>query len=83
MSRNYANPFNPSTNISYTLPKDSDERVGIYNVLVEEIIEIINSNFTSGIHSITIEASSLSSGIYLFILIERKFIETKGMLLIK
>jgi len=65
------------------LPEDSDVRVGIYNLLGEEIVEIINSKYTAGNHIIIFEANDLSSGIYIYRLIAGEFIKSKMMVLIK
>jgi len=81
--QNYPNPFNPSTNISFTLPVGSKVRVAVYNLLGKEIAELVNSEFTSGNHTINFDATGYTSGVYLYRLETNDFVETKKMILMK
>lgn len=65
----YPNPFNPSTNILYTIPKTSDVLIKIYNILGKEVKEIFEANKQSGKHQIVWngddnENQKVSSGVY-------------------
>lgn len=66
LSQNYPNPFNPVTNISFSLPEDSRVRITVYNLLGEQVAELVNSEYTSGRHVIQFDASGYTSGIYLY-----------------
>lgn len=81
--QNYPNPFNPSTVISYELPKSGFVSLKIYNLLGQEIAVLVNSQMTAGHHSVTFDASGLSSGIYLYTLITGGVRETRKMMLLK
>jgi hypothetical protein len=61
----YPNPFNPVTNITFSLPKGENVEIKIYNLLGEEIENLVSDNFTAGTHSINWSAGDLPSGIYL------------------
>jgi len=63
--QNYPNPFNSTTTITFTLPEASEVSIKIYNLLGEEIENLISDNFTAGSHSINWNAGDLPSGIYL------------------
>ncbi|MGE5679309.1 MAG: T9SS type A sorting domain-containing protein [Bacillota bacterium] len=65
---NYPNPFNPSTNISYYLPAESQVTIRIFNMLGEEAGLINNGIMSSGNHITQWNAGSLASGIYLYLL---------------
>lgn len=66
LSRNYPNPFNPVTKIDYLLPVDSKVEIVLYDMLGREV-KIIESSFQSaGYHSVTLNASELSSGAYIY-----------------
>jgi len=61
----YPNPFNSSTTISYNLLEGSEISLGIYDLTGREVIEL-NSGFEKpGLHSVTIDGASLSSGVYI------------------
>lgn len=83
LSQNYPNPFNPSTQISYKLPRSTYVQLKVYNLLGEEIASLENSQKRAGTHSVTFDASGLSSGIYYYRLQTSDFLEVKSMTLIK
>jgi photosystem II stability/assembly factor-like uncharacterized protein len=88
LEQNYPNPFNPSTKISFSLPVDSNVKIKLYNMIGQQIKEIINSGFQAGNHSIDFNAGALSSGVYLYRIESigitgEKFFAVKKMLLLK
>jgi len=83
LSQNYPNPFNPSTQISYKLPRSAHVQLKVYNLLGEEVASLENSQKRAGTHSVTFDASGLSSGIYYYRLQTSDFLEVKSMTLIK
>ncbi|MCF8242601.1 MAG: T9SS type A sorting domain-containing protein [Melioribacteraceae bacterium] len=66
LDQNYPNPFNPTTNIKFALPQNSHVRLTVFNLIGEKVAELVNSNFNSGYHIVKFDASSLSTGIYLY-----------------
>jgi len=68
LSQNYPNPFNPSTAINFTLPIESNISVKVYNMLGEDVLEILNSGLQAGYHKLDIDGSALSSGSYFYVL---------------
>lgn len=83
LSQNYPNPFNPSTQISYKLPRSTYVQLKVYNLLGEEVSSLENSQKRAGTHSVTFDATGLSSGIYYYRLQTSDFLEVKSMTLIK
>ncbi len=61
--QNYPNPFNPVTEISWQLAAGSFATLKVYNVLGNEVAELVNNWLEAGIHSATFNVSSLSNGI--------------------
>ena len=62
---NYPNPFNPMTNIPFTLPESAEVQIKIYNLKGEEVAHVFNGHLEQGYHVTRWNASSVSSGIYL------------------
>jgi hypothetical protein len=83
LSANYPNPFNPSTSISYSIPENTLVTLKIYDVLGNEVVELINEQKESGNYQIDFNASELSSGIYYYTLTAGNFTSTKKMILMK
>tara|TARA_R110000868_G_scaffold37111_1_gene131276 strand:- start:12349 stop:12663 length:315 start_codon:yes stop_codon:yes gene_type:complete len=81
--QNYPNPFNPSTVISFSISSSSIVKLSVYNMLGQEVATLLNSQFSAGSHSISFDATSLSSGIYLYRIQAGKYVQTKQMMLIK
>lgn len=83
LSQNYPNPFNPNTNIEYQLPFGGHVKIKIYNMLGEELVEILNGYKNAGIHSVQFNANEFPSGVYLYKISTEKYTHTKKMLLLK
>ncbi len=83
----YPNPFNPSTNISVTMPTGGLLQVVIYNVLGEEILQLKNEMVTKGSYNLTWDGkdsgfNQVNSGIYIVLVkTEDKMISQKIVLL--
>ena len=83
LSQNYPNPFNPTTKIDYQLPKDGQVSISLYDISGKEIMQLVNDNKPAGYYSVTLNASSLSSGIYFYSISSNGFVNTKKLMLVK
>ena len=83
LSQNYPNPFNPSTNISFELPQSELVQLKVYNMLGQEVANLIDGRMNSGKHTVNFDASQLSSGVYIYRLVAGNQSITKKMMLIK
>ena len=83
LSQNYPNPFNPTTVINFELPEASQVKLKIYNLLGQEIATLVNEEKPVGRHSVQFNASTLSSGIYIYQIKANNFIQSKKMILMK
>jgi hypothetical protein len=81
--QNYPNPFNPSTIISYYIPKEGNVVLKLYNILGQEIKTLVNERQSAGQYSIKFFASNISSGIYFYRLTSGNFSFSKKMILMK
>ena len=83
VSQNYPNPFNPSTMITYGLPARSYVTVKVFNVLGEEIATLFSGTENAGMHTLKFDASSLSTGVYVYRVQAGNSVEARRMVLIK
>jgi parallel beta-helix repeat protein len=81
--QNYPNPFNEQSNIRFVLPKAQDVELTVYDLLGRQIEVLIDEYRESGVHTITFDASALSSGVYFYRLRAGDVIEAKRMVLLK
>jgi hypothetical protein len=88
IAQNYPNPFNPETSIRYQLPKTSDIRLVIYNVLGQQVRNLVNDRIEAGYHSViwdgcNDEGSAVASGVYLYRFEAGEFTRTMKLMLLK
>ena len=83
LNQNFPNPFNPETTIKYSLPQSGDVAMIIYNLLGQEVAKLVSEIQQGGYHSVTWNASNVSSGIYFYRLTSGDFVSTKKMVLLK
>lgn len=83
LEQNYPNPFNPATNITFSLPEQGDVRLEVFNLLGQSVAVLENGRLNAGSHSVSFDARSLSSGVYVYRLTAGGQVFTKKMLLVK
>lgn len=87
-AKNYPNPFNPNTIISYTLPKETQCRIDVYNLKGQKVKTLANSNLSEGKHSVMWNGlddsgKQVSSGVYFYKLVTPDKSITKKMIMMK
>ena len=83
LSKNYPNPFNPSTIINYEIGQSELVKLTVYNVLGQEVMVLVNDFQQAGAHEIQFQAGALASGIYMYRLEAGNFTSTQKMILMK
>ncbi len=83
LHQNYPNPFNPQTTIRFDMPVDGNAKLTVYNSLGQQVALLANQTFSAGSHSVNFDASSLSSGVYIYTLSTDSGIQTRRMTLVK
>jgi hypothetical protein len=83
LGQNYPNPFNPKTIIKFSIPKNENVTLKLYDMLGREVMILINKEMTAGSYSVEIDATALSSGVYLYKIISGSYTDTKKMILMK
>lgn len=66
VKQNFPNPFNPSTQIEFNIPNNSNVEVKVYNALGMEVATLLKEFRQAGTHKVEFNASNLSSGIYFY-----------------
>jgi hypothetical protein len=79
----YPNPFNPSTTIKYSIPKEGYVTLKIYNTIGEEVAILVNEVKQVGNYVSQFNATRLPSGIYFYQLQASNIVQTKKMILLK
>jgi len=85
---NYPNPFNPITTIAFSLPRDSDVKIEVFNIKGQKVKELYNEFTLKGHHTVLWNGQddkgrSVSSGIYFYRVQTVDVIITKKMILLK
>ncbi|MGE5437713.1 MAG: T9SS type A sorting domain-containing protein [Syntrophothermus sp.] len=83
LSYNYPNPFNPRTNIKFSLLEGGITTIKIYDILGEEKATILDEYKPAGSHSASFEAKDLPSGVYIYTITSGSFKQSRKMLLMK
>ncbi len=79
----YPNPFNPSTEFTFMLPKNVDVKLTVYDILGREVDVVLNEFKKAGEYKVKYDASGLSSGVYFYTLNAGSFNDSKKMILVK
>jgi len=88
LRQNYPNPFNPTTVIQYALPKASEVRIQIYNVLGQKVRNLVDEAQEPGYKMIhwdgkDDDGTEVSSGVYFYRIEAGDFVKNKKMTLLK
>ena len=81
--QNFPNPFNPSTDISYSIPRRSNVSLKVFDILGSEVAELVNKEMEAGSYQVSFNASSLSSGVYFYRLQAGDYVKIKKMVILK
>jgi len=88
ISQNYPNPFNPITNIQFALPKKSEVRIVIYNMLGQKVKTLVDGFLSPGKYEITWDGRdesgrAVASGVYIYKFETPEYVASKKMVLLK
>lgn len=79
----YPNPFNPTTTITYSVNKQADVKIRVFNVLGQRVQTLVNRQQLPGKYSVRFDGTGLSNGIYFIRFISEGVYQTRKVLLVK
>ncbi|MBN1542041.1 T9SS type A sorting domain-containing protein, partial [candidate division KSB1 bacterium] len=83
VEQNYPNPFNPATRISYTLDKDAQVSLVVYDMIGREVATLVDGFQNAGIYEATWNATGLPTGIYFYRFSAGQISSVRRMMFIK
>jgi Secretion system C-terminal sorting domain len=84
LKQNQPNPFNPSTNINFSLPSSGTVSLQVYNIMGQLVMTVINNAYmSSGKYQYSLNLSNMASGVYFYRLQMGDNVMTKKMVLLK
>ncbi len=84
LGRNYPNPFNPVSRITFSVPVESHVRLVVYNTLGEKVATLVDGVRGAGESTVGFDATGLPGGVYFYRLTAgNRTSETRKMLLVK
>lgn len=81
--RNYPNPFNPGTTITYVVPAAIAVKLSVFDILGREVSVLVDGKMDAGTHQVKFVATGLSSGMYICRLTAGGFVQSRRMLLMR
>ena len=83
LAQNYPNPANPNTTIKYSIPFEENVNLQVYDLKGNLVETLVNKKQRAGEYQVDLNASNLSSGIYLYRIETSAGIKTKKMSVLK
>ncbi len=83
LSQNYPNPFNPSTKIKFDIPKQTNVKLVVYDILGRVIERLVDKEMLPGSYAAEWNAQNFSSGVYFYRIEADGFVKSSKMVLIK
>jgi hypothetical protein len=83
LSQNFPNPFNPETNINFSIPVNAFVSLKVYDITGKEVASLISENMNAGTYSVVWNASEYTSGVYFYKIETGNFSDVKRMTLVK
>lgn len=83
LKQNFPNPFNPTTEITYSIPESGNISLRVYNLLGQVVMTLHEGHQHAGTHTLTFDGTGVPSGMYLYRLTADGFTKTRKMLIAK
>ncbi len=88
LSQNYPKPFNPETQIAFTVPANSNVKLVVYDLLGKEVVRLIDGDLQPGQYTVLwngrdARGSQVATGAYIYRLETENFTQSRRMLYLR
>ena len=83
LDQNFPNPFNPSTTISFSLPKSERVSIQISDLLGRTIDVITNQDYSAGRYYVVWHAPKNASGVYVYTIQAGRFHQSRKLIVLR
>ncbi len=85
---NHPNPFNPSTNVSFSLNQSADVNLSVYNVKGQLVRTLVREHMEAGNHTVEWngmdnQSKAVGSGVYFLKMNADRYVAVKKMIMLK
>jgi hypothetical protein len=83
LKQNFPNPFNPSTNIEFAIPRASHVTLKVFNLTGQEVATLVDQLLPAGSYKADWTAANLNGGVYFYQLRAGTLVQTKKLILLR
>ena len=83
LEQNFPNPFNPTTNIRYSIPTTSKVSLKVFDILGQQVETLVNETQVPGQYTVTLNGQNLATGVYFYRFTAGSYTATKKLMLLK
>ncbi|MFH1942624.1 MAG: chitobiase/beta-hexosaminidase C-terminal domain-containing protein [bacterium] len=83
LHQNYPNPFNPETSIAYSVKEPGRVLLKVFDLLGREVATLVDEDQRAGHYNVRFNASGLASGIYVYRIRMKDFVDVKKMVVLE
>ncbi len=83
LEQNFPNPFNPDTQIRFTILAKDYVSLDVYNTIGQKVKSLINREMNAGFHQVSFNAQNLPGGVYFYKIKSGNFNQVRKMILLK
>ena len=83
LNQNFPNPFNPSTEITFSLQQPERATLTVFNALGRKVETLVDQKLSAGVYKLSFDAQNLPAGVYFYQLQAGRHSEMKKMVLMK
>ncbi|UCD04648.1 MAG: T9SS type A sorting domain-containing protein [candidate division WOR-3 bacterium] len=83
LAQNSPNPFSGMTSIRFSIPQAAHVRLAIYDLIGQEVAELVDGHMPAGQHSIAFDGNDLPNGVYFYRLNTGSATRTKMCVLLR
>ena len=88
LSQNYPNPFNPTTKFKFSVPKESDVTIVVYDIMGRVVKVLAKDKFNAGKYEVDWNGtnsvnSQVASGVYFYKIVAGGYTDVKKMIMLK